>query len=519
MNYFLARLQQRPVLNLLTWPIMNWVVVISALTAVVFAMMSTSHGGIGATPDTINYVAASKSLLAGDGYLRFFHTPFASWPPLYPTLLAGVNVVSRWLGWDIAEGIRFAQAIVFGLIVYASGRLLLRCIQSRLFALLALISIVFSFPLLRDAIFGWSEAVYILLSLLVALYLPTFLREQKLHQLALLALMTMLASLERYAGIGIIPASIVCIILAQSSITPAKRLMYGITLGLSAVPYALWILYATSYLPRPAVHAENNSLASLLLNVRLTADLLATWFLPSALRSIVPSGIVFLVVLLTIGGVIVFYYRHKAALPVEAIISAFYVIVYMVFFYLAHTLIDSTPVDERHLSVLYPYVILLIFLLLEHLTWPFKSHQWWRVAIVGAAALWLVYPIVTDAGEITGFSTWCCMADQYRQLSLIKWLNSHLVDGVVYSNTPLPLFYTPLTVYSVPAERAAWSQEKFSPNHDTYIVWFSNAEQYSGTASPYYYDLNYDVTSLSSLAHVELVAEFPEGRIYRLRRM
>ena len=89
---------------------------------VVAALLSTPYGGAGTTPDSISYIAASRSLLAGYGFVRYEAVPFTIWPPVYPLLLAGVDVIRSALGIvEITEAIRYGQALGFGALIVAAG--------------------------------------------------------------------------------------------------------------------------------------------------------------------------------------------------------------------------------------------------------------------------------------------------------------------------------------------------------------------------------------------------------------
>jgi hypothetical protein len=484
-----------------------------ALAAVCLALYSTRFGGAGLTPDSINYITASKSLLAGQGYQRFaFNRAFTSWPPLYPTILAGLNLVCRALGLDIVEGIRLLHSLVFGASVALTGVLFSRIIRARLLVALALAGIVFAFPLLRDTVFVWSEIIYIFISLLFLLLLPRYLETGSWRDFLMLFALAVCGSLQRFAGIGLIPAGMLAILLLLKNTRLPRRLSYAILFGLSSIPYILWLVYGLTQ-PRASVSGQFQPLNSLLNNLNLTTGLLGEWFLPDTLRGAVPNLLVSGLVVLVVAWAFRRYFRLRDPLAGSPIVLAVYVIAYMAFYYLANSIINTTPVDHRHLSVMLIPLVGLLFTALDRLPVPAARRE---LVAAGIAVVGLLYPVARGVSEARSFAEYCCGAVEQRQSPLIQWLNAHPLQGRIYSNTPLPALYTPLLVYPAPAALQDWDQVPLSATTDTYVIWFNDPLRYS-IHPDFYYAFNFTDTDLGAYAQVERVAETPDGDVYRLR--
>ena len=58
------------------------------VAGVVLVLAVTGRYGAGLSQDSVDYVAAARNLLAGNGYLTHEGRPFVLWGPLLPTLLA-----------------------------------------------------------------------------------------------------------------------------------------------------------------------------------------------------------------------------------------------------------------------------------------------------------------------------------------------------------------------------------------------------------------------------------------------
>jgi hypothetical protein len=89
-------------------------------------LLATGRYGAGLSQDSVDYVAAARNLLAGNGYLTHAGVPFIHWGPLLPTLLAALG----WLGIDLWQAGWWLNALSFGLIVILSGSLYRRILRS-----------------------------------------------------------------------------------------------------------------------------------------------------------------------------------------------------------------------------------------------------------------------------------------------------------------------------------------------------------------------------------------------------
>src|SRR5687768_17703201 len=101
-----------------------------SLAGVALVLFSTPHSGLGVTTDSVEYFAAARNLRTGHGWLRYSGLPYAAWPPLYSTILLIVAEIGAIIGLAPIESARILHALVFGLIIYFSGLLFRKYIQS-----------------------------------------------------------------------------------------------------------------------------------------------------------------------------------------------------------------------------------------------------------------------------------------------------------------------------------------------------------------------------------------------------
>ena len=148
-----------------------WALVIMIAAGGLAAVWISTPRGVGTSPDAVNYIAASRTLLAGDGFERFNREPLERWPPLYPVMLAGLNVIGDGIGVPLLEMLRLVNGLTLAAIILVVGWLLERYLESRLLALLGTLSILFSYAYLLITFFAYSDPIFVLLVLLALLSL------------------------------------------------------------------------------------------------------------------------------------------------------------------------------------------------------------------------------------------------------------------------------------------------------------------------------------------------------------
>jgi hypothetical protein len=506
----------------------NIALVVLSLSAVLLYLFTTKDGGLGVTPDSLHYLAASKSLLAGDVLTRFWWTvPYTSWPPLYPILLAGLNILARFLNIDILEAVRLAHAIFVGLIIFLSGCLFWRYLRSSLLIIMGIVSIILASPIILVSLNVWNETFYILLSLIFLWYLPTFLEERRIYQFVVLVILAALGTLQRYASVSIIPFGMLSIALFLQNTHWVKRWAIGAAFAVSAIPYVLWLMYIRS-LGIPTIGPSADPFAEMLQNFAVTPNLLSQLFLPLDARTPLVIGglIIGLLIALTYGFVTYFYDKPDGTrgtiLKTSPILIALYVLVYMIFYYVSHLLIYSLNIDMRHLSVMVPFIMLLVFFGLDRIAARLTQVRWRYAAFVALISVWFIYP-ASLAGELLLLRQYACCHGTllYRHLPMMEWLNEHRLPGRYFSNTPIPLFYTLLPVYSgtlMTSDMNLWMNTALaSDDEDTYLIWFRDARNlFFQGADRFYYDYDPE-NALPGVVDFELIASFDEGSVYRIR--
>jgi hypothetical protein len=496
--------------------------ILLSIAGFLLVLHSTTTGGLSLSSDAVNYLAAARSFVSGSGLLRFHGDPLVQWGPVYPLFLAGLDVISRALPIDFIETIRFANAVLYGITIYISGRLFQRYLRLQAAALLAVIWIGGSEVLLRRTIFPLSEQLFVLLTLLIILYWPRILgpsarRRDYVIFGALLALVPLL----RFVGYSLIPLAMLSIVLFQQRRTLIQRIWLAAAFALTSLPFIIWVLYGQTTADYRRLRGDPFTLISD--NLNRAPRLLANWFVPPEFATSLTDLLVVAVIVIVIVWVSWHYYRAIRAAGVYPdlytypLLVALYVPVYFLGM-IAAFVSSRQPIDARHMSVLYPFVILLLFYAFERLLLRTKTRTQ-AAALVLAAGILTVHPLSRGYAFMTWSVTYCCRGAFDREGEMIQWLRQHsLGPGRFYSNTPLPIMYTDVRVLAVP-QTLEGLRRTFASGEDVYLIWFAG-DELSDTINrpaPHFYALEYDPFELADAAEITVIAELADGQILRFR--
>lgn len=330
-------------------------------------LLQSSPWGLGLSPDSVVYIGAARSLLAGHGFSlpgeSSLFSPITHYPPLYSSLLAVIGTLAA----DPLDGAIWLNVAAFSTNIYVAGFLLFALLGSWQLALLGSLFTLTAFPLVQAHTMVWSEALFIVLELLSILLLLHYLEKPRTLNLLLASAVAGLSLLCRYAGFALVASGTVGILFLGAREQRDKLTDAGVFAGVAVLPMALWA-------------ARNWQLGGSIFNRTVS-------FRPIGLEKIfdipaVPAGwfsfwlltydawVILWLALMITGFVLPFSYLRKANcmdLRQTDTLLVFMLIVvvgYLVMLSLSLTFLDAQiPVDSRTLSPIYiPAMILLIAL-------------------------------------------------------------------------------------------------------------------------------------------------------------
>ncbi len=498
----------------------NLLFLVLGLVGVVINLIATSPFGSGLSPDSIGYIAAARNLVAGKGFSWYNGSPMDLWPPLYPTLLA---IVDRIFEMDALQSVRIVNALVFGLIIYFTGRLFFKYLTSfPLLAILGTIYVLLSNSLFSVSVMAWSEPLFILFVILFLFSLDTY--EEDKTSFAMTCLLAILACLTRYSGVTFIMSGIIIFwFLGTKNIK--IRLKTGILFCcIAAFPLALWLIRNKIVCGTIAGYREsaNNTVFN---NLILMGSTLIQCLFPYKLLSTFQFQWVIVLTIIILLGLFISLFLAVNLQQLKPKLGKISPVVIFTIFYLGFQIITSTcidldPIDNRFVSpVFVPSVLIILFIIqlaVEIWQAKFISPKINRLLTVILATL-LILPLhntITNIKYLRYQGGKGYNSQIWRQSAMINYLQSHpLPTGVfIYSNDPYVLYlynqiistYTPGIKIILAELKGHWPEQSKS-----YLIWFNNSHQ------GYFHTPD----ELKSIVNLFPINQLSDGTIYTVDRI
>jgi len=176
---------------------------------------------------------------------------------------------------------------------------------------------------------------------------------------------------------------------------------------------------------------------------------------------------------------------------------------------------------------IYPPVIIIAVLALNALLRPAIANRFWdraRTALVGIVLLsWVASVAFTKwFAPVDVFSTHtfsealrfhCCEYHAWSRLATIRYLEEHKLDGRLYSNSTIPLYFGH-NVSELPRELAQWSQIASRGDAPVFIIWIDKTDY--PNYCPRCHRQDYTKEALLAALPVRAVFEAGNGGVYQL---
>ena len=496
--------------------------------------------GVGVEWDSINYLSAARSLLAGDGFVQVVQEvagAYARWPPLYPMLLAASSFLV-FDPWDVAGPL---NAVFFGVTVFVAGRWLRRRIRSQFLVVGACLAVILAIPLTRAASYAMSEMPFILFTTLSLVWIDEFLLGGKRTDLVWAGVFTALACLTRYIGVVVLVVVVPLMLLRPGVALMEKVKQCAAYALVSLIPLGLWILRNVMQVGEPFGPRESPDYTLAEALDSILGDM-SRWaiFLPTTgavrLGAIVFVGIALLALAAAVGYVAARSSRGDSFLRGWSSFSVFggFALVYLVSLTALGTVTSVWPLSGRMLAPAYiPLLFAGVFALDKFLVsgrggalrgnalgLPIlrtflrgrKPVGLLTAVIVVVGSLWLLGHAPRHARDI-----WLANGDLGQGFASSKWVDSEVLRYMrdtsiesprVVSSVPIAVLYaTGVREYVYLSQELDAARRKIASASDgDHVVWFrSHTVGYL-----------YDDGDLRELPELEVVADLADGVIFRV---
>ena len=228
---------------------------VSALAvALVLARMST--WGVGWDEDSAHYLAAARTLLAGEGLQDVYDAPLTWWPPLYPILLAAGGLFV-----DTLEVPGPLNLVAFALTIFIFGRYLWVRLDSVFLRIWTPLVCALSLPLAESARWAMTETLFILLTTLALVSVEEYRANGASRVLIITAVLSALAWQARYMGVALVVTVGLLILLDGRRLFLERVKRFAVFGSIASAPMALWVLrnYSLAGRPIPSIHPHDYS--------------------------------------------------------------------------------------------------------------------------------------------------------------------------------------------------------------------------------------------------------------------
>lgn len=217
-------------------------IVLISIIGGVLAAYSTANGPWGYT-DPVAYISTARSLANGQG-LGYYEadadfTPFTIQPPFYSIVLSVLGLFKI----NLVVGARWLNNFAFVASIFIAGWIFFRFSRVPALGIIAS-ALMCAFPhmvvLFSSA---YSEPFFILLLLSSGLCLLAYLQHEKLSILLISALLVGMIPVTRYAGIAIVIAGGLSVLLFSSGNTGLRIKKTGLFVFVASLPIFVWFMW------------------------------------------------------------------------------------------------------------------------------------------------------------------------------------------------------------------------------------------------------------------------------------
>ena len=248
--------------------------------------------------------------------------------------------------------------------------------------------------------------------------------------------------------------------------------------------------------------------------------MLTAWFFPYDSEStLFPIGILLLMALCV---VLVIVALRRGDFKRWPLISATFVVVYCVGLLGAHSVIRITDIVNRELAPIYPFMIAVLFALLDRASaWLAKRTGQPRAGYVLAALalVWLIaHPFQQTAREVAAFRTWCCNYTDWEALDVVQWVSENPLHGVVLSNSTLPLYVAPITDSYIVSVSGSLDRFNSLAKPGDLLVWVDDKNRkVCAPHGKYCHQTEFELSDI--LPQLEPIAALNDGGVYRIKAL
>jgi hypothetical protein len=489
----------------------NTASLMAALAGFILIYIFTSTNGAGISPDSIVYMSTARNLHQGLGFYEFNGYPMVDFPIFYPTFLSSILFISHT---DVLVFAPVVNGILFGSIVFLSGYILQKFVTANPWYKWMVLSIIILSPsLIEIYTMLWSETLFILFTVLFFLAFKNYYRNHSLAALLVVAMITALAFLTRYAGITLIGTGGILLLVNVKS-GWRKKITHLLIFSMVSVSLVVMNLLRNAALTGTLTGKRQLGITPFYKNIEYVGSVYCDWlavlqnhYLLAALICIM-ALFIFSILFLLQNYSMAHYHSY------EKILTAFFV-VYSAFILISATLSRYETINNRLLSPAYiPFILGCSYLFpgwLQFIRQPWKK----MLLVAGLLLLFISIQYTQIQSDLSYFQD--IKEDGIPGYAESFWQTTPVVQlmrtdtllqrhsNLFYSNQNHAVyFFTGLKTETVPERVHVQEVKEFYQLSDFYIIWILE-------------DDNPDLLSIKEISQhkkMEIVKKVEDGFIF-----
>ncbi len=196
----------------------------------------------GMSGDSVWYVMGADNMLVGNGYSRTSGggeiKPIVGFPPFFSIVLAGLGS----LGFELIEGSRWVNALMFGVSAFLTWRLIYQYTESKGVSLAGAVLFLGSSSLIKYHSWVMSEGLYILLQLTVFSLLIAYINSEKKIIWVLAAVITGAGILTKYIGFSLLFSGALTLLFFSEKDRKTNIINSLLYISVASLPIVVWFI-------------------------------------------------------------------------------------------------------------------------------------------------------------------------------------------------------------------------------------------------------------------------------------
>ena len=211
-----------------------------SIAGMVIVYLATSRMGPGVSTDSAMILSTGENLVRGQGLVDYTGTELTQFPPLYSLIMGLGSALS---GQDIFVVGWALNIVVFGALVWFSGLYLYDAFPSEaILAYFGSFVVMSSTSLIEISSNIASDPLFMLMVIFFLMLCAAYLRSGQISYIAFAAVLTIVASFQRYAALALVIAGALLLAYAHRAHWRrafARALLFAVA---TAAPIFAWVL-------------------------------------------------------------------------------------------------------------------------------------------------------------------------------------------------------------------------------------------------------------------------------------